>query len=295
MAPPSSRRPGFSRRAQYSLFAGYVVAVFGALLALLLIITARFDPAGNAAMQNFFGDVFAPVSSAGRAIVRGARAGSEGVSAYFFAASKNRAMAEELKRTRVKLIQGQRDANEVKRLKAMLGVVERLPNSVVTAYLVSSTGASSRRYAMLAAGRSNGILPGQPVRSPDGLVGRIVQAGQSSARVLLIVDSGNIVPVKRASDGIPAFAYGLGDGRLDVRPLSVGSNPFKAGDIFITSGTGGVYQPGIPVAVGVKSSRDGTIGRPLADPARLDFAIVEREFIEPMPPPAETQPAPDSQ
>jgi hypothetical protein len=37
MAPPSPRRPGFSRRAQYGLFAGYVVAVIGALVALLLI------------------------------------------------------------------------------------------------------------------------------------------------------------------------------------------------------------------------------------------------------------------
>lgn len=293
MAPPSSRRPGFSRRAQYSLFAGYVAAVFGAFLALLFIITARFDPAGNSALQSVFGDVFAPVSAAGRTVVRGLRSGSDEVSAYFFAASKNREMADELKRARLKLIQGQRDASEVKRLKTVLDIVDRLPTRVVTAYLVSSTGASSRRYAMLAAGRNDGILPGQPVRSPDGLVGRIVQAGRLSARVLLIVDSGNIVPVKRASDGLPAFAYGLGDGRLDVRPLSTGSNPFKAGDIFITSGTGGVYQPGIPVAVGVKASRDGTLGRPLADPARLDFAIVEREFIEPLPPVPGSSSAPD--
>ena len=284
MAPPSPRRPGFSRRAQYSLFAGYVAAVFGALIGLLFILTARFDPEGNAALQSFFGDVFAPVSSAGRTVVNTVQSGSEGVSAYFFAASKNRAMAQELKAARLKLIEGQRDAREVKRLKKMLAVVERLPARVVTAQLVSSTGSSSRRYAMLAAGQSDGVLPGQPVRSPDGLVGRIAQAGQWSARVLLIVDSGNIVPVKRASDGVPALAYGMGDGRLNLRPLAAGTNPFKAGDIFITSGTGGVYQPGIPVAIGVKSDRDGTVGRPLADPARLDFAIVEQEFIEPMPP-----------
>ena len=293
MAPPSPRRPGFSRRAQYSLFAGYVVAVVGALMALLLILTARFDPAGNAALQNFFGDMFAPVSSAGRIVVRSARSSSESVSAYFFAASKNRAMTNELKAARQKLIKGQRDAHDVTRLKKMLGLVERLPTLVASAYLISSTGASSRRYAMLAAGRNDGVLPGQPVRSPDGLVGRVVQAGASSARVLLIVDGGNIVPVKRASDGVPAFAYGLGDGRLDVRPLSAGNNPFKAGDIFISSGTGGVYQPGIPVAVGVKSDRDGTIARPLADPARLDFAIVEQEFIAPLPPASDALPTPD--
>jgi len=88
-------------------------------------------------------------------------------------------------------------------------------------------------------------------------------------------------------DGTPAIAYGLGDGRLDLRPLAAGTNPFKVGDIFVTSGTGGIYQPGIPVAIGIRHNREGTIGRPLADPATFDFAVVEPEFAIPPPPPPE--------
>jgi rod shape-determining protein MreC len=117
------------------------------------------------------------------------------------------------------------------------------------------------------------------------LVGRIETVGRITSRVLLIVDGGNVVPVKRASDGIAALAIGLGDGRMDLRPLAAGTNPFKAGDLFITSGTGGIYRPGVPVAVGIRRSREGTIARPLADPAQLDFAIVEPEFVAPPPPP----------
>jgi rod shape-determining protein MreC len=288
MAPPSPRRPGFSRRAQYRLFAGYVIAVAGALIGLLLVLTARFDPQGNAAIQNFFGDLFSPVSRAGRASVDVTKDGGSSVAAYFDAASKNKAMTAELKAAREKLIKGQVDALEVERLKKLVRLIETRPETIISARLVSSTGSSSRRYAILSAGTANGVLNGQQVIAPEGLVGRIVQTGRISSRVLLIVDTGNIVPVKRASDGVPALAIGLGDGRLELRPLAAGSNPFKPNDIFVTSGIGGLYRPGIPVAVGMKRGRETITGAPLASPARLDYAIVEQPFIqEPPPPPNE--------
>jgi rod shape-determining protein MreC len=102
--------------------------------------------------------------------------------------------------------------------------------------------------------------------------------------VLLIVDSGNVVPVKRLSDGAPGLANGLGDGRLELRPLTAGNNPFKQGDVFVTSGTGGIYRPGIPVAIALRRTSDGAIGRPLADPARFDFALIEQEYVAAAPP-----------
>jgi rod shape-determining protein MreC len=285
MAPKSSRRPGFSRRAQYSLFASYVIAITGVAVGLLLVLTARFDPAGHAVIQGFFTDLTSPISSASRAVVRTVRDGFGNVSAYFDAASKNKAMEAELKITRQKVIKGQADAAENRRLKRLARLVEKMPDAVVAARLVSSTGSSSRRYATLTAGLSDGISNGQPVLSSEGLVGRVLQAGQVSSRVLLIVDGGNIVPVKRVIDNVPAVAVGLGDGRLELRPLSSGSNPFKIGDVFVTSGSGGIYKPGIPVAIGVSRNREGIIARPLADPSRLDFAIVEPVFATPPPPP----------
>jgi rod shape-determining protein MreC len=136
------------------------------------------------------------------------------------------------------------------------------------------------------------VAIGQPVRTADGLVGRVVQSGQLASRVLLIIDSETIVPVKRASDGAPALAIGLGDGRLEIRTLAAGSNPFKVGDVFVTSGTGGIYAPGIPVAVSVRRTRDANFGRPLASPATLDFAIVEPVYIAPLAP---TEPSETSQ
>ncbi len=290
MAPPSPRRPGFSRRVQFSLFAGYVFAIVGALFALLLVVTARVDPAGHAALQSIATDITSPISSTLRAAVNTVKDLGGGTAAYFDAASKNRVMSQELKLARAKLIEGEANALENRRLKRLLAIVEQPKPRPVTARIVSSSATSSRRYATLAAGAVNGVEVGQPVRAADGLVGRIVQRGQFASRVLLIIDSEIIVPVKRVSDGAPALAIGLGDGRIELRTLAAGTNPFKIGDVFVTSGTGGIYAPGIPVAVAVRRTRDATFGRPLASPASLDFAIVEPVYIAPLPPiePSET-------
>ncbi len=74
------------------------------------------------------------------------------------------------------------------------------------------------------------------------------------------------------------IAQGRGDGTIDVRPLEVGRNPFKHGDIIITSGTGGLYPPLVPIARVVKLDDDGAVAMPLADPSTTSFAIVEAAF-----------------
>jgi rod shape-determining protein MreC len=292
MAPPSRARQGFSKRAQLGLFTSYVTAVAGILLGLLLALTARFDPAGHAAIQGMLADITSPIARGGRTVVATVASGYDGVSAYIDAGSKNRAMEAELRKTRAALLEAQATARENHRLKRLARVIEHNPDVIVSAQLIASTGASARRYATLSAGGAQGVVGGQPVRTSEGLVGRIVAAGRVTARVLLITDGGAVVPVRRLSDGQPALATGRGDGGLDIRALQAGTNPFKVGDVFVTSGAGGVYPPDIPVALAKIERRDVTIARPLADPARLDFAIVLPPYIVPDAalPPAPTGP-----
>ncbi|HEX8445817.1 MAG TPA: rod shape-determining protein MreC, partial [Sphingomonas sp.] len=62
MAPPKHRRPGFSRRAQYGLFAGYVIATVGVIVALALVAAWRLDPAAFAAIRGVALDATAPIT-----------------------------------------------------------------------------------------------------------------------------------------------------------------------------------------------------------------------------------------
>jgi rod shape-determining protein MreC len=93
---------------------------------------------------------------------------------------------------------------------------------------------------------------------------------------------------------MPALATGRGDGALDIRALEAGSNPFRTGDVFVTSGAGGVYPPDVPVATVRSSNREVAIAHPFADPNRLDFAIVLPPYVpviaEPVASPAESAP-----
>jgi rod shape-determining protein MreC len=116
------------------------------------------------------------------------------------------------------------------------------------------------------------------VRGPDGLVGRVLEAGRWAARVLLVTDGASNVPVRLVRDGTPAIAVGRGDGTIELRTLEVGANPFRVGDVLVTSGIGGIFPPNIPVARVVRLQGDTAFARPIEDPGRADFAIVQRVY-----------------
>jgi rod shape-determining protein MreC len=90
----------------------------------------------------------------------------------------------------------------------------------------------------------------------------------------MITDPESVVPIRRASDSIPAFATGKGDGTLQLRLLTLGLNPLKVGDAFVTSGSGGLYWPNTPIAVVTALTRDGAIARVLGDPAVSEMVAV---------------------
>jgi rod shape-determining protein MreC len=129
-----------------------------------------------------------------------------------------------------------------------------------------------------------------PVRGPNGLVGRVLETGPIAARVLLVTDPESLVPVRRTRDGMPAIAAGRGDGRVDIRSVNATNVRFAPGDMFVTSGTGGLYAPGVPVAQVERAGADSVVAIPFAAPDALDFALVERPFM-PLPPPPPPRPA----
>lgn len=278
MAPPSQRRPGFSRRAQYGFFLGYVVAIGGVLVSLLLVVAAIADPQGFSALRGAALDLTSPATSGGRRTVGFFTGGADGIANYFNAASQNAELKRQLKASRQRVVEARAIEFENRRLKALLRLTRETPDEIVTARIVGSTWDASRRLGTLSAGGSDGVRPGQPVRAPEGLIGRVIEVGRLASRVLLITDGASTVPVQLVRDGTPALAAGRGDGTIELKTIEVGENPFKKGDIVVTSGVGGIYPPRVPVAIVVSAGKDVTIARPLADPAQIDYAIVQNVY-----------------
>lgn len=278
MAPPSSRRPGFSRRAQYGLFLSYVVAVAGMIVALLLLAIAIIDPRGFAAIKGAALDATAPVSSGGRSVAGFFGGIGDAIGDYFRAGSQNARLRRELAETQRELVRVQAAEAENRRLHQLLGLARDVEDEITVGRIVGSSFQSPRRLATLSAGSAAGVAPGQPVRGPDGLIGRVIESGRWAARVLLVTDGSSNVPVRLVRNGTPAIAVGRGDGTVELRTLEVGENPFRPGDVLVTSGVGGIFPPDVPVARVIRIEGDTAIARPLADPARLDFAIVQRPY-----------------
>lgn len=292
MAPPRDRRTGFSRRRQYSLFIGYVLAVAGALVGAALLVAGTLNPSFFAALRMSAAGLTAPVSGVLLAVRDGVAAVPEAINGWVFAHAENAALKREQAAVRPLLMRARVIAYENNRLRRLLAVRDRSPQPVVTARLVSSSASSGRRFALLDAGRLHGVGPGMPVRGPEGLVGRVIEAGPNAARVLLLTDADSVVPVRRARDGLPAIAAGRADGTVDIRSVNATNVRFQGGDVFVTSGTGGLYPPDVPVARVIAEAVDTAVAQTFAVPDRLDFALVERAFM-PLPPPLPGPPAAD--
>lgn len=278
MAPPKNRRPGFSRRAQFGLFLGYVIALGGVVIAALLLVVSIVDPRGFSALRGVALDVTAPVASGGRSVVGFFTGIGDSISNWYRAGSQNDELRAELEAAQRELVRRQALEHENRRLLAALGLARATGDEVTVARIVGSTYDSPRRLATLSAGSAAGVLPGQPVRSADGLIGRVIETGRWASRVMLVSDGASNVPVRLVRDGTPALAVGRGDGTIELRTLEVGQNPFRRGDVLVTSGVGGLFPPNIPVALVTASEGDTAIARPIADPARMDYAIVQRAF-----------------
>lgn len=283
MAPARDRRTGFSRRRQYGAFFGWVLAVAGAVVGAVLLVVSTVNPGAFGMVRMAAATITAPVSSVLGAIVNGIAAVPGSIASWIDVHGENATLRAELKRSRATVMQARTIVYDNHRLRQLLAIRDRSDGVVVTARLVSSTPSSGRRFALLNAGIVQGVRSGMPVRGPNGLIGRVTEIGPIAARVLLLTDPESVVPVRRIGDGMPGIAAGRGDGRIDVRSAERTNVRFAAGDMFVTSGAGGLYPPGVPVARIERTGVDQAVAIPFATPDSLDFAIVQQPYM-PLPP-----------
>ncbi|MFU7528877.1 rod shape-determining protein MreC [Qipengyuania sp. ASV99] len=279
MAPPSSRRSGFSKKQQYSVFTGYLLAALGALAGLALLVLSLWQPAAFQPVRGAASDVAAPVGEATATARAGGNNAWDTVTGFWRAGSQNVALRREVEVARIRLAEAEAVEAENRRLKALLGLSQSATSEgappIAATRLIGSSASSARRFAYIGVGQSDGVAVGMPIRSERGVIGRVLESALSSSRVLLLTDSESVLPVRRASDQTVAFAEGRGDGLLRIRLINLGLNPLKVGDVFVTSGAGGYYRPGVAVAVLSEITSDGGIARLIAEPSATNFVIVE--------------------
>ncbi|HET9458708.1 MAG TPA: rod shape-determining protein MreC [Sphingomicrobium sp.] len=275
MATP---RPGWSRRAQYGLFFGFIAAIAGLVIGLILLGISIAAPRTFKDLRSLALDVTAPLTIPLHEVTATFQGIASGAGDYWDAARQNSRLKAENKAMREQLIVARAVQRENRQLKAVLNLRERTAETVAVGRLVGSSYQSPRRFAVLSAGSGDGVRTGMPVRTAEGLVGRVIDAGTFSSRVLLVSDRASIVPARLLRTGQAIIAQGRGDGAVELKPIEVGRNPFRPGDIIITSGTGGLYPPMVPLARVLRLEGDNAIAMPLADPGESAIAIVQKPY-----------------
>lgn len=275
MAPPDKRRSSTSRRAQYSRFTGYVLAIGGALIGAALLAVSLWNPASFSGLRGVTRDVVAPATAPTAAARTETRSVFATLAGYWRAGTQNADLRKEMELARIRLAEAEALKQENARLRGLLGIVnDDSARVIATTHFIGSSASSSRRFGYIGAGRAQGVEPGMPVRSDRGLVGRVLEAGNSSSRVLLLSDSQSVVPVRLARSDVAAFAEGRGDGTIQIRLINLGINPIRKGDLLVTSGTGGYFAPGMAVAIATEITGDGALARMVSDPAATNYVVV---------------------
>lgn len=159
------------------------------------------------------------------------------------------------------------------RLRALLNSTALLRDDVLVAELIGVSPDPERHQLVLNKGQGDGVFVGQPLIDAEGLMGQVVEVGGLNSRALLITDATHSVPIQVNRNGVRAIAEGTGAlGSLDIKHVSA-TTDIQVGDLLVTSGLGGLFPAGYPVAVVKEVERDPgeTFARVIAVPsAALD-------------------------
>lgn len=157
--------------------------------------------------------------------------------------------------------------------KALLKHVDDPRPAFITARVIGDAGGAFVRTVLLNAGTDDGVRVGQAAVNGEGLVGRVVEAGRRSARILLLSDLNSRIPVVVERTRVPAILAGDNSDspRLTFTPVNA---VFEPGERIVTSGHGGMLPPGLPVGEVIATAGGVTRVRPYVNWSALEYLRV---------------------
>lgn len=131
------------------------------------------------------------------------------------------------------------------------GVAER----VLVASIMNVDLDPFRHRVLLDKGSSDGVFKGQAVLDAEGIFGQVTKVNARTAEAILISDAEHAIPVQSNRSGLRTIAVGTGDPDRLSLPFVTTEADLKTGDLLLSTGMGGVFPPGYPVAVVTKVDR----------------------------------------
>lgn len=258
-------------------------------LALVLLLLSH---AQNAALESFRThtvDTLAPVLD----VLARPMTAAQGAGAAFHELLSLHNDNKRLRAENARLIEWQNTVvvleKENRELRALLKVKTEPHFSYVSARVIADTGGAFDRGLIVTAGKEDGVRKGMAAMTGEGLVGRVVEVGDWSSRVMLISDLNSRIPVTLAETGDRAILAGDNSPQPKLQFLARDA-VVSDGAHVLTSGHGGIFPPNLPVGVLRETARGSYTVETSADLGRLTYVrLVDFEFKSGAPPAAENK------
>ncbi len=243
------------------------------VLALALFAVSAVRPGNLQGLRTGVADMLAPAMALVNTPVQKAAAYVRMVSGLAELQEANARLQEENTRLREWYQTALVLKSENESLQKLLNITLAPQHKYTTAQVIADPGSTYVRTLLLLSGKKQGVDKGQAVLSGEGVIGRVLEAGERSARVLLITDINSRIPVIIDGKAYHAILAGGNDNLPHLEHLPAGSVP-EEGARVITSGFGGIFPYGLPVGEVVKRKDGNWAVRPFADPGRASFVRV---------------------
>jgi rod shape-determining protein MreC len=192
----------------------------------------------------------------------------------------NTELQAEVARLQTQVIDLQQQVTETNILSALVDFARANPEySYRAASVIGRDPSPFLRYVIINVGTNEGVLPGMPVVTDKGLVGRVDAVIAEAARVQLVTDSASAVDVRLQASNAEAMLVGSVTGELSLNMISQ-DVVIQAGDVALTSGLGGTYPPNILVGQVVSiRKQQSELFQQAAIQANVDFARLQFVLI----------------
>jgi rod shape-determining protein MreC len=161
------------------------------------------------------------------------------------------------------------------RLRDLLESSARLEGRPLIAEILSIDLDPYRQRFVINRGLVDGVFVGQALLDANGVVGQIAQVGAMTAEAVLITDADHAVPVSLNRNGLRTIAVGTGDSNRLRLPYLTNSADVEVGDLIVTSGLGGVFPAGRPVAEVIEVIR--RLGQSFAEVIAAPVSALDRD------------------
>lgn len=201
--------------------------------------------------------------------------GAESLSSRGRLLDENRRMRQERLQFLARLQRMEALQAENGRLRALLDSAPRLADRVLVANILSVDLDPFQHRFVIDKGGADDVYVGQAMLDAGGIVGQVTRVEAFTSEAILISDPGHATPVEVNRNGLRSIALGVGDSSKVNLPFLPNNADIEVGDLLVSSGLGGAFPSGYPVARVTEVER--IPGEPFANVTAQPTGALNRE------------------